>query len=237
MRSTPESRERFEELARDHMSSLYGKALRLTRRAEDAEDLVQDTLLRAYRFQEQYQPGTNFKAWTFRILTNTFINRYHRSRRGPALVRLGALDGRLEREPDPALPWGAARIKGPEQTLLDGLLDRKIEEALEDLPPGFRVVLTMAVLEHMSYKEIAAALSIPIGTVMSRLHRARRFLQARLRGYAARRGFVAPTKPLDGARIYPRRMWAGGSEVKDRSADRRGARCSRRVPVAERGAA
>ena len=180
----------FEQLARQHMSALYNMALRLTRNPSEAEDLVQDTLLRAYRFFNRYEQGSNFKAWIFKILKNSFINRYRKDQQIPETVDFSAIEEGLERLVDESYREGAP--PDPEQAFLSGVVDHEIEEALASLPEEYRMVFLMAVQQEMSYKEIAAALSIPIGTVMSRLHRARRLMQTRLVEYGRRRGLTGP---------------------------------------------
>jgi len=192
MSQVSETREDFERLALAHMSPLYNMAVRLTRRPAEAEDLVQETLLRAYRFFDKYEQGTNFKAWLFRILRNAFINRYRKSTREPDTVEFGAIEEGLERIVDSSFRGTRAAGTDPEQVFMDGVVDSEIESVLAELPDEYRMVLVMAVVEEMSYKEIAAALSCPIGTVMSRLHRARRLMQAGLLEYARKRGLVPP---------------------------------------------
>jgi RNA polymerase sigma-70 factor (ECF subfamily) len=171
--------------------------VRLTRNPQEAEDLVQDTLLRAYRFFDRYQPGSNFKAWLFKILKNSFINRYRKAQREANTVDFGAIEDGLERLVEVNFRADRSGWSDPEQLFMKGVVDSEIQSALEHLPPEYRMVLILAVIEEMSYKEIAAVLECPIGTVMSRLHRARRLMQTRLLGYARRRGLVSP--PEDGA--------------------------------------
>ncbi|HKY31941.1 MAG TPA: sigma-70 family RNA polymerase sigma factor [Candidatus Polarisedimenticolia bacterium] len=189
----PGIRGTFEQLARSHMRPLYTMAVRLTHNPQEAEDLVQETLLRAYRFFDKYEQGSNFKAWLFKILKNSFINRYRKGQQQPETVDFGAIEDGLESLVDVSAQGGQPPSPDPEKSFFDGVVDSEIEDALAGLPPEYRMVFLMAVQEEMSYKEIAAALSIPIGTVMSRLHRARRLMQARLLEYARRRGLVDPT--------------------------------------------
>jgi RNA polymerase sigma-70 factor (ECF subfamily) len=182
-------REEFEEVALPHFDALFNLALNLTRNRKDAEDLVQEAYLKAYRFFGSYRPGTQIKAWLFRILRNTFINRYRARKLRPTEVDFGKIESSYEemiqeqflREHRPA---------SPEQSLLDNLLDEEVEAALQELPEEYRTVVWMALAQDLSYKEIAASLSIPIGTVMSRLHRGRKLLQATLLDYASRKGIV-----------------------------------------------
>ena len=181
----------FEEVALPYLNALFNLALSLTRNRKDAEDLVQETFLRAYRFFDSYRPGTQIKAWLFRILRNTFINRYRAARVRPEEVHFDkvemAYDRMVEehflREHEPA---------SPEKIVMDGILDDEVRQAMVGLPEEYRVVVLMALVEEMSYREIAAALSIPLGTVMSRLHRGRKLLQASLLEYARRRGIIQP---------------------------------------------
>jgi len=186
----------FEQLAQGAMSSLYTMALRLTHNPEEAQDLTQETLLRAYRFFDRYEQGSNFRAWLFKILKNAFINRYRKEQHVPETVDFDAIEESLERlvareDHGPSTP------PDPERAFFDNFVDSEIEDALRTLPPDYRMVFLMAVQEEMSYKEIASALEIPIGTVMSRLHRARRMMQARLAEYGRKRGLI--TDGEDGA--------------------------------------
>ncbi len=192
MRQRGESRRaEFEESALPHLHALHGVALKLTRRPEEAEDLVQETLLRAYRFFHQYEAGTNIKAWLFRIMRNLVINRYRKRQREPETVDIGGVEATLEAlmKPSRSAEAGSAT---PEQILVDGSVDEEIEKALAALPDEYRMVLLLAAMEGLSYREIAGVLEIPIGTVMSRLHRARRMMQSKLVDYARQKGFVDP---------------------------------------------
>jgi RNA polymerase sigma-70 factor (ECF subfamily) len=179
----------FTAQAMEYMPSLYSAALRMTRNAADAEDLVQETYLRAYRGFGSFQEGTNLKAWLYRILTNTFINRYRAAQRRPDETDLEEVEdfylyrrlGGLE---------GARASRSAEDELLDVLTEGEVREAVESLPEQFRLAVLLADVEGFSYKEIAEILDIPIGTVMSRLHRGRRALQKRLYEFAAGRGLV-----------------------------------------------
>ncbi len=182
-------RERFEELAMEHMGSLYTAALRMTRNPADAEDLVQETYLKAYRAFDTFQEGTNLKAWLYRILTNTFINAYRARKRRPdesdiedlenlyLYRRLGGLEG-------------AAAGRSAEEEVLDRFTEAEVKDAIESLPEQFRLAVLLGDVEGFSYKEIAEILDIPIGTVMSRLHRGRRALQKRLYEFGRQRGLV-----------------------------------------------
>src|SRR5438270_6484818 len=185
--------ERFADQAMEFMPSLYTAALRMTRNASDAEDLVQETYLRAYRGFGGFEAGTNLKAWLYRILTNTYINQYRAKKRRPDETdvddvedfylyrRLGGLE--------------EARVgRSAEDELLDLFPEAEVKDAIEALPENFRLAVLLADVEGFSYKEIADILDIPIGTVMSRLHRGRKALQKALYEFAAERG-LAPEEP------------------------------------------
>ena len=174
---------RFADLALEYMPALYSAALRMTRNAADAEDLVQETYLKAYRGFGGFQEGTNLKAWLYRILTNTFINSYRARKRRPEQSELDEVEdlylyrrlGGLE---------AAAAGRSVEEEVMDLFADEDVKQALESLPEQFRIAVLLADVEGFSYKEIAEILDVPIGTVMSRIHRGRRQLQKRLWDYA-----------------------------------------------------
>ena len=182
-----EERRLFEAEARPHLDALYSTALRLTRSSVDAEDLVQDTLVRAYRFYDRFEAGTNFKAWLLRIQMNTFVNRYRRATRerqvfdGPMAAPVG--EGVMSRATMRALtdPVGDAQRQ---------LVAREINRAFEQLSEDARAMVLLADVEELSYKEIAEVMACPIGTVMSRLHRARKQLQVALQQHAVQMGIV-----------------------------------------------
>ena len=185
----------FESEALSFLDALYRTALRMTRSEAEAEDLVQETYIRAFRFRQQFTPGTNLKAWLFRILTNTFINQYRRKAARPETTELDDVEESiLYRHMRDVSPGSSS--PNPEAELIDNTLSSEVKEALEALPEKFRTTLLLDV-EGFSYKEIAEMLDIPIGTVMSRLHRGRKFLQKRLYDVARDRGIVA-------ARAMPR---------------------------------
>jgi RNA polymerase sigma-70 factor (ECF subfamily) len=179
----------FETEALGFLDALYRTALRMTRSEADAEDLVQETYIRAFRFKEQFTPGTNLKAWLFRILTNTFINTYRRKQSQPEFTELDDVDefSLYKRMSDLKVSSASG---DPETEFLNGLVDSEVKDALMELPEKFRQVVLLDV-EGFSYKEIAEMLDIPIGTVMSRLHRGRKFLQKRLLDLAQQRGIAA----------------------------------------------
>jgi RNA polymerase sigma-70 factor (ECF subfamily) len=188
----------FAELAMPYMSALYSAALRMTRNPSDAEDLVQETYLRAYRGFGGFQEGTNLKAWLYKILTNTFINTYRAKKRRPEQEQLDDVeDFYLYRRLGGLEAVDADR--SPEAEVLDAIPEEAVKRALEDLPEQFRMAVLLADVEGFSYKEIAEITDVPIGTVMSRLHRGRKALQRRLWDLAEERGLVpAGSSPAGG---------------------------------------
>jgi RNA polymerase sigma-70 factor, ECF subfamily len=183
----PKLRERFERDVLPMLPSLYGAAMRLTRNPSDAEDLLQETYLRAYRGFAGFQEGTNLKAWLYRILTNSFINTYRKKQREPQVVE----------GPDDLDEWylydrlgGRSVEESAETAVLDQIPDQGVKDALESLPERFRLPVLLADVEGFSYKEIAEIMDTPIGTVMSRLHRGRKALQKALWETAKERGLV-----------------------------------------------
>jgi RNA polymerase sigma-70 factor (ECF subfamily) len=174
---------RFADLAMEHMSSLYSAAMRMTRNSADAEDLVQETYLKAYRGFGGFEEGTNLKAWLYRILTNTYINSYRAKQRRPDETDLDEVEdlylyrrlGGLE---------AARASRSAEDELLDLFTEAEVKAAIEELPEGFRIAVLLADVEGFSYKEIAEIMDIPIGTVMSRLHRGRKALEKLLYDFA-----------------------------------------------------
>jgi RNA polymerase sigma-70 factor (ECF subfamily) len=169
----------FDEMATQHLDSLYRTALRLTGRPQDAEDLVQETYLRAWRSLHTYRPGTNPKAWLFRILHNAHIDRFRASSR--TVPTVDELEGQ-----DPAF----VVHETPETLVMNGLMDAEVRQALVEIPEVFRACLVLADLEGFSYQEIADILSIPRGTVMSRLFRGRRAMRRLLTRYGRDRGYL-----------------------------------------------
>jgi RNA polymerase sigma-70 factor (ECF subfamily) len=185
-------RSTFTEQASPHFDGLYAAAMRMTRNPADAEDLVQETLIRAYRGFEGFSDGTNLRAWLYRILTNTFINSYRAKQRRPEQTELDESEdlylyrrlGGLE----------AAKMgRSAEDEMLDLFSETEVKSAIEALPESFRMCVLLADVEGFAYKEIAEMLDIPIGTVMSRLHRGRKSLQRTLYTFAVDRGLTGRT--------------------------------------------
>ncbi|MCI0542840.1 MAG: sigma-70 family RNA polymerase sigma factor [Actinobacteria bacterium] len=179
----------FEKDALEYARQLYSAAMRMTRNPADAEDLVQETFLKAYRAYDSFEEGTNLKAWLYRILTNTFINKYRSDSRRPRQTDLGDVED-LYMYRRIASGDSAEAARSAEERVLDGLVESDIKQAVEELPENFRLPVLLADLEGFSYKEIAEILDIPIGTVMSRLHRGRKAMQKRLWEFARQRGLL-----------------------------------------------
>jgi RNA polymerase sigma-70 factor (ECF subfamily) len=187
---TPHSRLRdFEQEALPHLPSLFNLALKLTRNRADAEGLVQDTYLRAYRSFGAFEPGTEIRAWLFTILRNAFLNRRRAARALAGSVDFAQIEGYYEQVIEETF-LRQHHAPTPEEILLNGGLDGEVENALASLPEEYRTVVVLALQEEMSYREIAAVMSIPVGTVMSRLHRGRKLLQVALLDFARRRGIL-----------------------------------------------
>jgi len=187
--TTTKAKSEFECLALEHMDALYASALRLTRSPKDAEDLVQDTYLKAFRFFDSFEKGTNIKAWLFKILTNTFINKYRRKVKEKEMAEAPAEDVMLDRF---VSSDQVRALQDPEGDFFGKLLSDEVVEALDKVPVDFRMVVILADVQDFSYKEIAEIVSCPVGTVMSRLFRGRRILQKHLYEYAIREGIIAP---------------------------------------------
>ena len=192
----------FADQAMPLMGTLYSGALRMTRNPADAEDLVQETYLRAYRGFGGFEQGTNLKAWLYRILTNTYINSYRAKQRRPEQTDLDDVEelylyrrlGGLE----------AAQLgRSAEDELMDTFSEAEVKAAVEALPEIFRLPVLLADVEDFSYKEIAEILDIPIGTVMSRLHRGRKALQKALFDYAVTHGLADPLPESDPSPLAP----------------------------------
>ncbi|MEY3656968.1 MAG: polymerase subfamily sigma factor [Actinomycetota bacterium] len=183
------ARENFTNDAMQYAPQLFATALRMTRNRADAEDLVQETFLKGWRAFESYQEGTNLRAWLFRIMTNTFINKYNAQQRRPQeseldeveelflFRRMGAFDQ-------------SKMSQSAEDQMLELFTDDEVKNAIEELPETFRIPVLLSDVEGFSYKEIAEMLEVPIGTVMSRLHRGRKAMQKMLYEYAKERGLV-----------------------------------------------
>jgi RNA polymerase sigma-70 factor (ECF subfamily) len=174
-----DDRKEFEALAMPHLDALYRTALRMTGQAASAEDLVQEAFLRAFRNFRRFDRGTNFRSWIFTILTNAFINDYRRKAHGPAVTDFAELE--------PAAIDAPERLSAADVEALGERLGDEARRALEKMPPEFRLVFLLSTFEEMSYKEIAAVAGIPIGTVMSRLFRARAILRGELAPHASSR--------------------------------------------------
>jgi RNA polymerase sigma-70 factor, ECF subfamily len=198
----------FSSLAMPYLDGLYNTAYRMTRNREDAEDLVQETYFKAYKYYDKFEEGTNLKAWLFKILKNTFINNYRRKKLEPSTVDFAGIEEGFEKivRSDSPAP------RDPEADALANVLDEDVQAALESLPPDYRLVVILADLEDFSYKEIAKILDCPVGTVMSRLYRGRKLLESALLRYARQHGYLrdhepakmrtrrpaGPEKPLEG---------------------------------------
>lgn len=184
--STPaadaEKRASFEREALVHLDSLYRVALRLTGNAAEADDLVQETMLKAYRAWHQFQQGTNAKGWLLTILRHAFINEYRRRTRHPETVDLDAIE--------PFAVFPELQDEDPQGSFFDRIVDDEVLRAIDQLPEQFREAVVLSDVEGLSYEEIARILEVPVGTVKSRLFRARRLLQQKLYDYAVGMGYI-----------------------------------------------
>ena len=174
----------------EYMQPLYTAALRMTRNPADAEDLVQETFLKAYRAFERFEDGTNLKAWLYKILTNTYINSYRAAKRRPEKADVEDVEDLYMFRRLNELP-GLDTGRSAEEEVFNHITDDEVKRAIESLPEAFRIAVLLADVEGFSYKEIAEITDVPIGTVMSRIHRGRKALQKALTEYAAGLGLVA----------------------------------------------
>jgi RNA polymerase sigma-70 factor (ECF subfamily) len=177
----------FETQAMGFVDALYNTAYRMTRNAADAEDLVQETYFKAYKNFDKFEPGTNLKAWLFRIMKNTFINNYRKQQLQPPQSDFAAIEDSFESQ---VTEEAAQKIRNPEDELLEDVLDEDVQRAMDELPEDYRMVVVLADLEGFSYKEVSEILEIPLGTVMSRLYRGRRLLEGTLLRYAHEHGYL-----------------------------------------------
>ncbi|HUL01971.1 MAG TPA: sigma-70 family RNA polymerase sigma factor [Gemmatimonadales bacterium] len=177
-----EKRASFEREALVHLDSLYRVALRLTGNSADADDLVQETILKAYRAWHQYQQGTNAKGWLLTILRHAFINEYRRRTRHPESVDIDAIE--------PFAVFDQGQDDDPQERFFDQIVDDEVLRAIDELPEQFREAVVLSDVEGMSYEEVSRILEVPIGTVKSRLFRGRRLLQAKLHDYAVDMGYI-----------------------------------------------
>lgn len=166
---------------------LYKSALRMTRSVEDAEDLIQETYLKAYKYYARFSEGTNFKAWLFKIMKNTFINSYRKKKLQPPKVDFDEIHEGLE---ETLMDKAAASLSDPESWIIAVEMDAEVREALLGLPHDYKMVVLFADLEGFAYKEIAEILAVPVGTVMSRLYRGRRMLERALLSFGTRNNYV-----------------------------------------------
>jgi len=183
----------FDSQTMPYVDSLYNTAYRMTGNSQDAEDLVQETFFKAYKYYDKFQEGTNLKAWLFKILKNTFINNYRKKKLEPKSVEFSDIEDSFEKivrhDPD-------EQPLDPESQYLANVMDEGVKKALEALPHDYRMVVILADLEDFSYKEIAEILECPVGTVMSRLYRGRKLLEKALMRYAKTHGYMRGAGPV-----------------------------------------
>lgn len=177
----------FEQTALIHLDFLHNLALKITRNEDDAQDLVQETFMRAYRFFDKYEPGTNCKAWLYRILKNTFINHYRKQHRRPSEVDFEAIEETQETQ----VKQTGLKHGDPEETLINSLLKEDVRQAFDQLPQDYREALFLSLVEGFSYREIAQMMDCPIGTVMSRIHRGRKLMQKQLKEHTLDKSWAA----------------------------------------------
>jgi RNA polymerase sigma-70 factor (ECF subfamily) len=199
----------FETAAMPYVDALYNTAYRMTRNVEDAQDLVQETYLKAYKYYDKFREGTNFKAWLFKIMKNTFINSYRKKQLVPPQSDFSDIEGSFESQ---VSEEARRSVKSPEQELLADVLDEDVQRALDSLPPDYRMAVVLADLENFSYKDIAEILEVPVGTVMSRLYRGRKLLEEAMLQYAREHGYLRSGVPA--------KMRSRGKRKTKRDADR-----------------
>ena len=208
----------FEKAAMPYVDSLYNTAYRMTRNSEDAEDLVQETYLKAYKYYDKFEEGTNFKAWLFKIMKNTFINNYRKKKLTPHKIDFSEIEESYERVIQKNAP---DLIKDPESEIFQDMMDEDVKRALDSLPHDYKMVVLLADIEGFSYKEIAEILDCPVGTVMSRLYRGRKMLERTLLEYAKKYGYIRSGEPVkmrsrkDEAK--PKKKAAAGAEEQEPS--------------------
>lgn len=176
----------FEQIAFEHIDAMFSTALRVTRNHQDAEDLVQETFLKAYKYFHRFEPETNFKAWIFKILMNTFINKYHKDQKNPNSVEFDKVEYAVEQ----TLTDDEIKTVLTNKNKFRELFDDEIVHAIETMPEDYRLCVLLCDIENFSYNEISEMLNIPIGTVMSRISRGRKILQKALLEYAKREGYI-----------------------------------------------
>lgn len=182
----------FEAAAMPFVDALYNTAYRMTRNSEDAEDLVQETYLKAYKYYDKFEEGTNFKAWLFKIMKNTFINNYRKKQSAPPQSDFADIEESFESQVSEEV---TRKVKDPEEEYLESILDEDVQRSLQELPEDYRMVVILADLEGFAYKEIAEILDVPVGTVMSRLYRGRRRMEEAMLRYAREHGYIREGEP------------------------------------------
>lgn len=176
----------FQDATLPFLDALYNMAYRLTRNPEDAEDLIQETYFKAYKYYDKFEEGTNLKAWLFRIMKNSFINGYRKKQNQPPASAFSAIEDSFEN----IVQGETGHIKNPEEEALEAVLDGDVQSAIDTLREDYRLVILLVDLEGFSYKEAAEILEVPVGTVMSRLYRGRRVLEKTLLAYARNHGYM-----------------------------------------------
>jgi RNA polymerase sigma-70 factor (ECF subfamily) len=211
----------FEKAAMPYVDSLYNTAYRMTRNSEDAEDLVQETYLKAYKYYDKFEEGTNFKAWLFKIMKNTFINNYRKKKLTPHKIDFSEIEESYERVIQKNAP---DLIRDPETEIFQDMMDEDVKRALDTLPHDYKMVVLLADIEGFSYKEIAEILDCPVGTVMSRLYRGRKMLERTLLEYARKYGYIRGAEPAkmrsrkDEVKPPSKKKGAAEDETEERSA-------------------